>query len=172
MYGCVRVYVCVRLCVWVRCFTDESVWRVQESGSLLLWEGNFIKLEIARTDGSLPHQGPINVVHLDRQSKQFVTAGVDGYVVVQTPGICVSNSHHSSLLVSGGCACRFVRWWLFESIDGADLQEDEPKFLLEPSAEVFLGDGVSVKGLVKSIDGSFWYDGGCFSIFMLPLPYP
>ena len=52
---------------------------LQESGSLLLWEGNFIKLEIARTDGSLPHQGAVNVVHLDRQSKQFVTAGADGY---------------------------------------------------------------------------------------------
>jgi hypothetical protein len=54
---------------------------VQESGSLLLWEGNFIKLEIGRTDGTLPHQGPITAVHLDRASNQFITAGEDGCVV-------------------------------------------------------------------------------------------
>ncbi len=51
---------------------------------------------------------------------------------------------------------RFVRWWLFDSIDGAELEEDEPKVLLEPTAEVFLGDGVQVRGLVKSLDSTFW----------------
>ena len=52
----------------------------QESGSLLLWEGHFIKFEIGLPDGSAPHQGRIFVVLLDRRTRQFITAGSDGCV--------------------------------------------------------------------------------------------
>ncbi len=101
---------------------------VQESGSLLLWEGNFIKCEIALADGSLPHQGRVFVVLLDRRTRQFITAGSDG----------------------------FVRWWSFDTIDAADLGEDETKVLLDPATEVFLGDGVIVRGMVEAPDHSHW----------------
>jgi hypothetical protein len=143
---------------------------LQETGSLLLWEGNFIKLEIAHLDGSLPHQGAVRVVLLDRSTKQLVTAGDDG--CVERWCRCPHRYRHRrrrrrrrlllhvlhvlpSNLCLGAC-CSFIRWWSFDAVDGAELEEDQPKFPLEPVTEVFLGDGVAVRGLAKSVDGSYW----------------
>lgn len=57
---------------------DGKVMSGSESGRLLLWEGNFIKLTCERMDGSMCHDGVITCCILDRKAKLFVTAGHDG----------------------------------------------------------------------------------------------
>lgn len=83
---------------------DGKVISGSESGSLLLWEGNFIKCRFVRTDPSSPrsaaalkesrysivrsprsnkimcHAGEINYIDLDREERCIITAGEDGFI--------------------------------------------------------------------------------------------
>ena len=59
-------------------YPDGKVISSTEYGTLLLWEGMFIKC-LLRQDEQLPcHQGPIEVIF--RYEDKIVTAGADGYI--------------------------------------------------------------------------------------------
>eukprot|EP01029_Cantina_marsupialis_P010013 TRINITY_DN2297_c1_g1_i1.p1 TRINITY_DN2297_c1_g1~~TRINITY_DN2297_c1_g1_i1.p1 ORF type:complete len:1707 (+),score=573.01 TRINITY_DN2297_c1_g1_i1:171-5291(+) len=74
---------------------DGKVLSGSERGSLLLWEGNFIKTEIEREEGGFPHQGPVDCVLLEMEKNRFATGGHDGY----------------------------IRFWDYDAIDNAELEE-------------------------------------------------
>ena len=81
---------------------DGKVLTGSENGSLLLWEGNFIKCEIATSGGARPHNGNITALKLDRDAGHFVSGGDDGR-------LC---------------------WWSFKDIDLAEVDDDTPQFVL------------------------------------------
>jgi len=92
-----------------------------ESGSLLLWDGNLVKLEIFRTDHTLPHDGSVDVVILEGSestSRYFITAGADG----------------------------IVRWWDYNEIDSAELTDEAPEFMIDPIQEVKIRETVRGAG--------------------------
>lgn len=91
---------------------DGKVLSGTEFGSLLLWEGNFIKCRFVQSNGSLCHQGEITYVEYDRKEGCIVTAGNDGY----------------------------IRWWDFRTIDTAEIDSDDSMdYRLTPTAEYFCG---------------------------------
>jgi WD40 repeat protein len=101
---------------------DGKVLTSTESGALLVWEGNFIKLRVVRRRGRPCHEGAIFVVILERQEGRFVTAGQDGW----------------------------VRWWDFSALDAAEVDSDKSlDFELEPTEELFVGDRVCVRHMVR-----------------------
>lgn len=102
---------------------DGKVLSGSESGSLLLWDGNFIKLEIRRPGGLLPHDGEIHCCELvgAGDTSKFITGGEDGY----------------------------LRWWSFSAIDASETTDEEPEFVLKPWKEVFLEGIVPVKLCVE-----------------------
>jgi len=107
---------------------DGKVISGSETGSLLLWEGGFIKCRFTRADGGRCHEGDITYCYLDRSEKVIITGGSDGY----------------------------LRFWPFNTIDTAEVDADiSMDFVLEPKAELFLGDGCGVKTIVDSgpLDG-------------------
>jgi WD40 repeat protein len=102
---------------------DGKVVSGTESGSLLLWEGNFIKARFVQSDGRLCHDGEVTYVELDREDRRLATAGIDGY----------------------------IRWWSFDVIDAAEVDSDQSMdFELKPMAEYYLGPG---KGIRSVVDG-------------------
>ncbi|GBG26863.1 Echinoderm microtubule-associated protein-like 1 [Hondaea fermentalgiana] len=90
---------------------DGKVLSGSESGSLLLWDGNFIKLEVRRPGHLLPHEGEVHVCELigaETPAKgQFLTAGEDGW----------------------------LRWWSMAAIDSADVTDENPFFELAPTRQ-------------------------------------
>lgn len=83
----------------IDCFShlpDGKVVSGSESGSLLLWEGQFIKCQIGRPGSEGCHDGPVLHVSLDRTDMLVVTSGADGY----------------------------IRWWPLGAIDVADPEGD------------------------------------------------
>jgi len=87
---------------------DGKVLSGSESGSLLLWDGNFIKLEVRREGNCLPHEGEVLVcLHLI-ESREFLTAGVDGW----------------------------IRWWPFDEIQSAETLDDQSSFIVSPNREI------------------------------------
>lgn len=63
-------------------FPDGKVLSGSENGTLLLWEGNLIKVVISIDEKTPCHDGPINFVKLTKETSppQIVTAGFDGYI--------------------------------------------------------------------------------------------
>lgn len=96
---------------------DGKVVSGAESGSLLVWEGQFIKCRIVRPDKDDCHDGPVLHVSLDRTDMYVVTAGADGY----------------------------VRWWLFSEIDSAETEDDSMTCVVTPARELFIGAGVAAR---------------------------
>lgn len=66
-----------------------------DSGSLLLWEGNFIKYRLVRPGGALCHEGAVSSVLLLRDP---------------------SGSGRGAQVVSGGADGKLC-WWDFKTID-------------------------------------------------------
>lgn len=91
---------------------DAKVLSGSESGSLLLWDGNFIKLEIRRPNEELPHVGEIHVCKLigaeNPATAQFLTSGEDGW----------------------------LRWWSMKDVDTAEVTDEDPFFIIKPIREV------------------------------------
>ena len=56
-------------------FPDGKVVSGTETGSLLLWEGNFIKCRFVRPGGAPCHDGEVTYVELDRVDRRVCTAG-------------------------------------------------------------------------------------------------
>lgn len=105
-------------------FPDGKVLSGTEWGNLLLWEGGFIKCEIAREGGKLCHQGAVETVIILEESGDIATAGADGH----------------------------VRVWDFETLDGADRPHDSPYFEMEPIYERRLSPRSHVRSLTKSME--------------------
>ena len=104
-------------------FPDGKVVSGTETGSLLLWEGNFIKCRFVRDGGQPCHEGEITYIELDRADRRICTAGADGY----------------------------VRWWQFDTIDTAEVDADVSlDFVITPMAEYFIGEGKGVKMMVDT----------------------
>lgn len=101
---------------------DGKVVSGTESGSLLLWEGNFIKCRFTQVGGNLCHRGEICYVDLDRKERCLITAGLDG----------------------------FIRWWDFDAIDSAEVDSDNSMdFELQPIATYHL-TGVGIKSMIDT----------------------
>ena len=96
---------------------DGKVVSGAESGSLLVWEGQFIKCRVVRPGGTGCHDGPVLHVSLDRTDMFVVTAGADGY----------------------------IRWWPFADIDTADADDDSMCCEVAPARELFIGEGVRAR---------------------------
>jgi hypothetical protein len=61
---------------------DGKVLSGSEWGNLLLWEGGFIKCEIARKGRKPCHVGAIECCYLD--DGDIITAGADGHIKVRS----------------------------------------------------------------------------------------
>lgn len=108
---------------------DGKVVSGTETGSLLLWEGNFIKCRFVQVSGKPCHASEVTYVELDRKEKCVITASDDG----------------------------FIRWWDFNAIDAAEVDSDVTMdFELFPLAEYYLGEGNGVRTMVDggSVPGS------------------
>lgn len=124
---------------------DAKVISGSESGSILLWEGNFIKCRFVRPDVDNPqdlsprsrmaalrsprsnkimcHAGEIHYIDLDREERCIITAGEDGY----------------------------IRWWDYDIIDKAEVDSDiTMDFEIAPRAEWFLGVGRGIRSVMDS----------------------
>ena len=100
---------------------DGKVVSGTETGSLLLWEGNFIKCRFVQVGGKQCHEEKITYIELDRKEKCLITAAADG----------------------------MIRWWDYEAIDSAEVDADITlDFELFPVAEYRLGKGTRVNQMV------------------------
>lgn len=103
---------------------DGKVVSGVESGSLVVWEGQFVKCRIVRPGGDACHDGPVLHVSLDRADMFIVTAGTDGY----------------------------IRWWPFADIDVADPHDDTMCCEVMPARELFIAEGVAARCLERGGD--------------------
>lgn len=92
------------------------------SGSLLVWEGQFIKCQIVRPGKEGGHDGPLQYISLDRTDWFIITGGADGY----------------------------IRWWSFEDVDTADSEGDSMCCELTPVRELFIGKGIAARCVERS----------------------
>jgi WD40 repeat protein len=100
---------------------DGKVLSGTEVGSLLLWEGNFIKCQFVLVGGKSCHSSSVTYVGFDREEQTIITASSDG----------------------------MIKWWDFSSIDSAEVDSDNSMdFELLPLAELRLPEGLGVKSLV------------------------
>eukprot|EP00730_Choanoeca_flexa_P004745 TRINITY_DN11792_c0_g2_i1.p1 TRINITY_DN11792_c0_g2~~TRINITY_DN11792_c0_g2_i1.p1 ORF type:complete len:1946 (+),score=593.51 TRINITY_DN11792_c0_g2_i1:1-5838(+) len=104
---------------------DGKVLSGSEWGNLLLWEGGFIKCQLAMPGDKPCHAGSIDCV-IELESGDFATAGADG----------------------------FIRVWDFESVDGADRPHDSPYFILKPVLERRVSPTTHIKSMaLTSLSG-------------------
>ncbi|XP_063689302.1 cilia- and flagella-associated protein 44-like isoform X20 [Bolinopsis microptera] len=100
---------------------DGKVLSGSEWGNMLLWDGDLIKCELSSTENKNCHKGQIQEIFLDEG--ELITAGADGSVKI----------------------------WDFETIDGADVLEEDAMFPMEPMSEMHVGDGVSIISMCKTV---------------------
>ena len=67
------------VCAFVE-LPDGKVLSGSESGEMLLWDGNLIKVVLKRPGLPHCHDGNIEVLQLDLASNRILSAGADGYV--------------------------------------------------------------------------------------------
>ena len=120
-------------------FPDGKVCSGTENGSLLMWEGNFIKCRFVRKDGLLCHDGEVTTVELDRNQKCLITTGNDGY----------------------------IRWWDMNEVDTAEVDTDHSiDYEIEPLREFKTPSGKAIKTMVDngaaidSMKSLYILDGG------------
>ncbi|XP_070551975.1 cilia- and flagella-associated protein 44-like isoform X2 [Ptychodera flava] len=109
---------------------DGKVLSGTEWGNMLLWDGGLIKVQVCRKNKKNCHAGNIEQFVMDEG--ELITIGADG----------------------------FVRVWDFETIDTADSPEESGLFEMEPMNELKVGNDVSLRSMVKSVDPeaqSLWY---------------
>eukprot|EP00698_Gefionella_okellyi_P015023 TRINITY_DN4206_c0_g1_i1.p2 TRINITY_DN4206_c0_g1~~TRINITY_DN4206_c0_g1_i1.p2 ORF type:complete len:1598 (+),score=505.86 TRINITY_DN4206_c0_g1_i1:63-4856(+) len=95
-----------------------------ETGNMLLWDGNIIKVEISRKGGKPCHKGAIEVLDFNLTTGQLISAGDDGY----------------------------IRMWDYTVLEGAEPSDDAPIFEIEPLNEIRVGDNVRIRDLLKQED--------------------
>ncbi|KAK9811670.1 hypothetical protein WJX72_008037 [[Myrmecia] bisecta] len=99
---------------------DGKVLCSTECGDLLLWSAGLIKMVIKRPGDQPCHDGPIEVVMLDSNTRDVLTAGADGY----------------------------VRRWDLKSLAEAEAGEDSSQISVAPLEEILLGPGIHIKTLL------------------------
>lgn len=100
---------------------DGKVISGTENGSLLLWEGNFIKCRFVQVGNKPCHNGSITYLFHDRQEKCIVSSSTDGW----------------------------IRWWDYSAIDSAEVDSDHSMdFPLLPLAEYQYPGTIGIKGLI------------------------
>jgi WD40 repeat protein len=102
-------------------FPDGKVLSGSENGQMLLWDGEFIKMQVSRRDGAPCHAG--NITDMYCSEGEIFSAGVDGY----------------------------IRVWDFETIDKAELSDDATEIYIEiePKREILVGEGASIRCLAR-----------------------
>ena len=105
-------------------FEDGKILSGSEIGQLLLWEGNFIKIEVGRPDGGLAHDGEIHFVKVDHEAGQVITAGDDGA----------------------------LRFWALEPIDVAEASDENPRCEIEPIKTIQLAEGTKIRSVLRGSD--------------------
>jgi len=111
---------------------DGKVLSGSEWGNMLLWDGDLIKCELSSTENKNCHKGQVQEIFLDEG--ELITAGSDGSVKI----------------------------WDFETIDGADVIEEDAMFPMEPMSEMHVGEGVSIISMCKTVTenndtNSMWF---------------
>ncbi|KAL5270283.1 hypothetical protein ACHWQZ_G001132 [Mnemiopsis leidyi] len=101
---------------------DGKVLSGSEWGNMLLWDGDLIKCELSSTENNNCHNGQVQEIFLDEG--ELITAGADGSVKI----------------------------WDFETIDGADVLEEDAMFPMEPMSEMHVGEGVSIISMCKTVN--------------------
>lgn len=103
---------------------DGKVVSGTESGSLLLWEGNFIKCRFIKKNKDPCHNGYVNCIEYDRENKCIISAGADG----------------------------FLRWWSFATMDVAEVDSDiTMDFPISPLYEYYIGRSCGVKTFIHNV---------------------
>lgn len=102
---------------------DGKVVSGTENGSLLLWEGNFIKCLFTQPNGISCHNKEITYLEYDREDGCIISGSRDGY----------------------------LRWWDFHTIDTAEVDSDQSlEFEIIPIAEFRSPDGSGIINAVFS----------------------
>ena len=113
---------------------DGKVVSGTSSGSLLLWEDNFIKCRYVRKGGLPCHSGEVTYVGLDKDENRLITASVDG----------------------------FIRWWNIDIIEQSEVDSDKTiNYELLPDVEYQLEGG---RGIVMMVDSGLIEEGRTFFI--------
>ena len=121
---------------------DGKVLSGSQTGSLLMWEANLLKVEIMNKDGEACHNGPVEVIILleeiidDNTQRVFLSAGNDGY----------------------------MRYWRFCDIDMADTTDTRDWAEIECIKEVLIDPDCCIRSLartkthwiVQDANGKYW----------------
>ena len=159
---------------------DTQVLSGSETGSLLMWEGNFIKTEVFRTGKKRCHAGDITVCVVDWVTELNARSlGLSRRTHTLTHTLTHSLTHsltHAHThglaplqfvalerLPTGGDdrkgkmyfvtagADGYMRWWDYETIDDAEVEEGA-HFETEPLVELLVGDGVKISSMLRGDD--------------------
>ncbi|VEL34578.1 unnamed protein product [Protopolystoma xenopodis] len=108
---------------------DGKVLSGCEWGNMLVWEGDLIKVQIARKGHRPCHQREIMQIIMDEG--ELMTIGRDGW----------------------------IRTWDFETIDTAECTEEGGIYEMEPMNECHIRSDVQLMHMVKSLDSdsTMWY---------------
>lgn len=120
---------------------DGNIISGTEYGRIHLWEAGLIKVAFYLPGGKPCHDGNIEVVQLDKESECILTAGVDG----------------------------FIKYWSCQTIFEAEFAEDIESMEITPVSEHYLGDGVSIRDLLRA-DGHYIIHNARGSLCRVTLP--
>ena len=101
---------------------DGKVVSGTERGSLLVWDGGLVQLQLQRADGRPCHAGAIEFVEL--RGREVLTAGDDGY----------------------------LRTWPLDTFEFAEAASEDLILAVEPTEEIFLGPDVAVGAMLRGDD--------------------
>ena len=122
----------------ISCFVelpDGKVLSGSESGNLLLWDGNLVKVEISRRNHGNCHSGMVESLWLDK--------GPAGETLVASAG-----------------ADGFIRHWPFEQIDQAQPEEGRPVASIDCAQEFSVAAGSRIRDLYRGADRWIVQDDG------------
>lgn len=122
----------------ISCFVelpDGKVLSGSESGNLLLWDGNLVKVEISRRDRGNCHSGMVESLWLDK-----------------APG--------GEIIVASAGADGYIRHWPFDQIDQAQPEEGRPAASIDCLQEFSVAVGSRVRDLYRGADRWLIQDDG------------
>ncbi|CAM6106313.1 unnamed protein product [Calypogeia fissa] len=105
-----------------------------ESGTILVWDDSLIKAQLKRPGEFMCHDSMIEFITLneDKDIKEMTTAGADG----------------------------FIKFWKLDWLEAANDGDDKLVCEISPIREVYVGDGVHIKGILQEEDHWIIQDDG------------